>query len=502
MAKRTPSDATGAVARVGMRIRDLALGLRGKRENRVTPWQMPKPLPGVLPSASVAMDADPGLSALYGWAGNSYGGLSPYGGEGIAFFGWPVLSELAQRAEYRRMVSTLAQEMTRKWVRLTASGGDKGDKLARLSAEMKRFRLQDVFRKLAEHDGYFGCAHLLFDTGDQSPAEMSTPLTPTPEKLPRGGLKGIRAVEPVWCYPGQYNATNPLAPDFYKPEFWYVQGRQVHRTRLLTLVSREVPDMLRPAYMFGGISLTQLAKPYVDCWLRTRSSVGDLLESFTVWVLKTNLQGTLSGTSDGEELYQRADLFNNVKSSRGLMVLDKETEELSNVAVSLGGLHELQAQSQEHMASVDGMPLVKLLGITPSGLNATAEPELRSWHERVRSQQEHLFNDPLTRALELLQVHLFGEVDPDIGFEWEPLAEVDESQRATVRKTEADTASVLINAGVISPDEERARLANEEGSAYGHLDLNREIEPPSDDEDGEEDGDEGDEPAPDRSGGR
>ncbi|WP_163360700.1 anti-CBASS protein Acb1 family protein, partial [Klebsiella aerogenes] len=74
-----------------------------------------------------------------------------------------------------------------------------------------------------------------------------------------------------------YNTTNPLAADWYKPALWYVQGRPVHATRLLTFVGREVPDLLKPAYSFGGLSMSQMAKPYVDNWLRTRASVADLI---------------------------------------------------------------------------------------------------------------------------------------------------------------------------------------------------------------------------------
>ena len=64
--------------------------------------------------------------------------------------------------------------------------------------------------------------------------------------------------KPTWSYPGVYNSSDPLAEDFYKPHTWYVFGKEVHRSRFLTLLSREVPDMLKPAYSFGGISMSQL----------------------------------------------------------------------------------------------------------------------------------------------------------------------------------------------------------------------------------------------------
>jgi hypothetical protein len=81
-----------------------------------------------------------------------------------------------------------------------------------------------------------------------------------------------------------------------------------------------------------------------------------------------NGQMMLSGSPEG--LAARVAMFNTLRDNQGTFVLNKATEDFKNVSVSLAGLHELQAQAQEHMASVSRIPLVKLTGISPSGLNA------------------------------------------------------------------------------------------------------------------------------------
>jgi len=53
-------------------------------------------------------------------------------------------------------------------------------------------------------------------------------------------------------------ATTPSEADWYRPSEWFVMGKQIHATRLLTFVGREVPDILKPAYSFGGLSMTQI----------------------------------------------------------------------------------------------------------------------------------------------------------------------------------------------------------------------------------------------------
>ena len=182
-------------------------------------------------------------------------------------------------------------------------------------------------------------------------------------------------VEPIWSYPNTYNSTDPLKADYFAPQTWFVMGRLVHRTRLLTLISAEMPDILKPAYSFRGLSLSQRAQPYVQNWLRTRQSVSDLLHSFSIVVLKTILQSQIADGGDWNSVFSRIDVFNATRDNRGAMVaIDKETEEMDILAVPLGTLDALQAQSQEQMASVSQTPLVKLLGITPSGLKRLKRP--------------------------------------------------------------------------------------------------------------------------------
>ncbi|WP_083973009.1 anti-CBASS protein Acb1 family protein [Caballeronia cordobensis] len=59
--------------------------------------------------------------------------------------------------------------------------------------------------------------------------------------------------------------------------------------------------------------------------------------------------------------------------------------------------------------------------MTPSGLNATSEGELRTFYAWIEAQQEALFIAPLSRLLNVIQLSLFGEIDADIGFSYVPL---------------------------------------------------------------------------------
>lgn len=309
-------------------------------------FTLPKHPDGVLPSGNTGLAMDSAVGAVQSWA-NGFA-LSGYFSEGITFLGYAYLSELAQRPEYRVISETIATEMTRKWIRFTSNDGeDKADKIAELEAEFKRLNVRDIFCRAAEQDGFFGRGHIYIDTGDTDDAdELQKPIGDGWDKLSvtkfsKKPIKALRTVEAVWCYPTNYNSSDPLKDNWYRPDSWYVQAKIVHTTRLITLIGREVPDLLKPTYSFGGLSLSQMCKPYVDNWLETRQSVNDIISMFSVFLLATNLGETLQ--ADGDQLFRRAELFNLVRSNRGLMMIDKDSEDFKNVAAPLSGLDVLQA---------------------------------------------------------------------------------------------------------------------------------------------------------------
>jgi phage-related protein (TIGR01555 family) len=217
--------------------------------------------------------------------------------------------------------------------------------------------------------------------------------------------------------------------------------------------------------------MSQLMESDVYQWLRTRNSVSDLIHNFSVMCLKTDMSAILSGQPDAPTggLFDRAKLFTQTRDNQGLTLLDMQREEMVAVNVPLSGLDELQAQAQEHMAAPSHIPLVKLLGITPTGLNASSEGEIKVFYDFVRACQQTLFADHLNTCLQVMQLHLFGEIDDAIGFEFVGLTAPTVKELAEIRKSDAETAASYIDKGVVSPDEVRARLASDPDSGYDNL---------------------------------
>lgn len=474
-APRAPVPVMDAGVRSDMKVSYDALAtMQASGVKAVETFRLPEPAPGVMPKdIKLAMD-----NAFQPVA--DFAQINAVFNEGIQFMGYPYLAELTQRPEYRRPSEIFAKQMTRKWIELQATGDDdKTEKIAAIESEMKRLNVQAKFREAIEQDGQFGRSHIYIDVGVDfdDEAELKTDLVETKAKVSkRRPIKALKVIEPIWVYPYIYNSTNPLDPWFYKPQAWFVMNRTIHTSRLLTFVSREVPDILKPTYQFGGLSLSQMMKPYVDNWLRTRQSVSDIIHAFTVWVLKTNM-GQVLNAGGAENLFRRLQIFNLGRDNHGVMAIDEATEDFSNISAPIAGLDKLQAQAQEQMASVTGIPLVYLTGITPSGLNASSDGEVRVFEDWCGAQQEG-YTPHISRIINLIQLSLFDEIDPEIGFRWLPLHTQSENDLANARKTDSDTDIAYINAGVLFPSEVRDTLAAEEDSRYSGIDTNVELPEP------------------------
>jgi hypothetical protein len=436
-----------------------------------------------LPFKRPAMAFDDGSTYPYAGYLGGVGGQTVAGqlAFGLYFPGYPYLAELSQRSEYRQPVETTAKEMTREWIKITSKGdGDKSDLIAQIEKAFEQHGVQLLFRKVTEHDGFYGLGMVYIKLRGDEGAIRKLPLAVKEGGIEQGQLEGFNTIEPMWITPITWNSNDPTIPTFYNPEQWVVLGQSVHASRLLKFISREVPDIIKPAYNFGGLSLTQLIDPYVQRWLKTVDSVSRLISNFSIITLATDMATVLQGGDPAayQALLDRLKLFTKNRDNQGIFLHDKDDELLSQVQASLTGLGELQGQALEHMAYPTHQPLIIMTGVSPAGLNATSEGEIEVWHNWVHSMQEQLYRPPLEIILKVVQLDLNGKIDPDITFEFKPLKEVAGSEVAEVRKATMETLVAAVDSGIIDGHEARDHLASDPDSGFNSIDVDKVIEPP------------------------
>lgn len=406
-----------------------------------SPYQPP---PGVVPEgyerpSPLGTDsAASNMTDISSWAMAQTAAQPSWMADGLGFLGYPTLAQMAQRAEFRKPCDVIAREATREWISLSthnpadqAASSIPSDPAARLHAlevEMKRLNIRELLHQQILDSLLYGIGHIWLNMSGtpRTTYGQTLPLPLTPNGVRKGTLAGLKTIEPVWTTPNAYNADSPLQDDYYRPRNWWVQGCLVHRDRLISMVPYGVSDLFKPSFNFGGMSLTQQLRPYVHNFLRTRNSISNITANFSKLVLKTDMGG-LMATGTGEEadpttsITGRASFMQKISEGQDIIVADRQNEDVSIVATPLAGLADLQAQSMEAMASIPGIPLVKLFGITPNGLNASSAGEIRVFYDEIAAFQEAHMRPVLNRLLTLLQLNLWGETDPALEITFNPL---------------------------------------------------------------------------------
>lgn len=431
-----------------------------------------EPLPGVIPkdkeTATFAMDATPyeAINAMY--AGTEYSG----------FRGYPALAAMSQQVEYSNMHNVFADEMTRNWIEVKSrKEGDHDPAIDEMERALEKYDVKRLMHEAVRQDSMFGVAHIFIDTGAIGD-ELSKPLFLDPRKISKGSLKAFRVVDPTWVYPALYNTRRPLQKGFYKPQAWFVMGDTVDESRFMDIVSRPVPDILKPSYNFGGLSLTQLMEDYVTDWRDAKKNVIKILRTLRMRALKTDMDARLQ---EPGQFDKRIKLFTQYQDNFGIWALDTQ-EDLLHMQTSLSDLSNLLSNYQDQLCMPARITNLKLLGNAPAGLNASGDSELATWHETVSGYQDGEMRRPLENIFKLIQLSEFGAINDDIYFEFKPLDEISEKERAEINEIKVRTVTTASDAQLVNSEEGRDALKSIEGAGFEGLDGDYE---PEEDEESE-----------------
>lgn len=460
---------------VGMRINpDIITGLMYERTRMITAdeaWRMyapPRTL-GATEADTVAMDNHLqrcGYHGLIAHAINLGMGLEEIAPQ---FLGYPYLAGLSQNGLIRAGVCTIAEEMTKKWIEIKRGeeSAEDDDRVKTLMSALNDFGIPKLFNEAAEKCDFDGGCLIFIDTGEEDKA-LEEPLHADPALFSGKRIKRFTLVEAINLYPGLYNATDPLAPDYFTPTHWLVLGKRIHRSRLLYFAPNKVNLLLRPAYNFFGIPASQLCLDYVAHFTKTREAAQRLLTKFSLTVFKSDMSAILGG-GGADNFDRRMAYLTQWRDNDMILAIDMEREDVVKLETPISGVTDIVRQSLEFVSMVFRMPVTKFLGISPAGMNATGESDMRNFYDHVESKQEKVLRRPLDKVLDLLQLHLFGEIDPEIKAVFCPLSDEDDSQKAMTQKTKMDTLAVAVQSAIVSEEEARQAIVDDPDSPLNFI---------------------------------
>lgn len=382
-----------------------------------------------------------------------------------SFVGYGALQQIAQNGMIRACVQTVADDITREWITITGDDAEAVEEIQTL--QEKKYHLRTLFHEAATLTGYMGGAFIYVDTGTENP-ELPLRYSNESAELQPGTKLRFVVVDPVNVSPGDYNAIDPLKSDYLKPRYFWVLGTKVHESRLLRLFDNPPPTLLRPAYNFLGIPQAQILWDYVMHWNRCRVYTADLVRKVSLLVFQTSTDDIFN-SPNGVRLFDiRMKALQRYRDNNAVFVCDKEGESVMNVQTSIAGCTDVVRQSLEMIASINRTPAVKLLGISPSGFNATGESDIRNYYDYIRSKQE-LRREAINTCLEAIELVEMGSINSNISFDFNELSKEDEASAAMTAQTRAGALATLAQVQAISAEEMREAVKNEPAMHLGFL---------------------------------
>lgn len=355
-----------------------------------------------------------------------------------------------------RIVDTIPQDMVKNWYKLTAQITP--EQLKEYETTERKTNLQSAILEGLKWGRLFGgAAGLIVIDGQQDMLDQPLDL----RLVVPGSFKGIIICD-RWSgvYPDVGLVQDIDDPDFGLPEYYnfamsetdLANGIRVHHSRVLRFTGRTLPYIERMAENYWGMSEIEHVYNELNKRNNTSDNIAQLVFQANVRTYKMADLGQLLATTDEthqRELYQTLAMQNFLMSNMSLAVMDKD-DDLVSQQYGFGGVSDVYEMFMLDIAGACEIPVTKLYGRSPAGMNATGESDLTNYYNKITQDQEAILRPIIDRLMPIIAMSTWGVIPDDLAFEFEPVGDSTEEQRANLIQQSAAAIVDVFNAGLIS----------------------------------------------------
>lgn len=340
----------------------------------------------------------------------------------------------------RKIVEIPAKDACRRWRAWNASK----EQISAIEAEEKRLAVRGRILQAMILARLFGGAAVYIGTG---PSDPSKPLRP--EEIKRAGIRQLTVLtrrvlsakaldqdidSPYYGQPASYTLTTAA------------QGTvDIHPSRLVRFIGAANPDEeLATNTQFGwGDSVLTAKLDAIKQADATAANVASLIFEKKIDVINIpNFMASMADPQYEAQMLARMRLAMVAKGINGALLLDKEETYTSKSAETTGLDNMIMAFVQLASGAAD-IPMTRLLGQSPGGLNASGDSDMRNYYDHVSEEQE-LCMTPAMAVLDECLIHsALGTRPPEVFYGWSSLWQTSDTERATIGKTNAETIKTL-----------------------------------------------------------
>ena len=378
------------------------------------------------------------------------------------FYGSLLLSDNQLNNAYRntwlakKIVNVPALDALRKWRAWQAEQ----EQITLIEAEERRLGLKQKLLQCKTLARLWGGAVIYI--GDGGPAESEF----DPSTVGKGGLKYLTVMSRREMIAGELDQ-DPTAPSYSWPvEYTISNGRSfatIHPSRLVIQIGNVLPDPWNAigAHIGWGDSVLQSTYTAIQNADSTAANLASLVFEANVDVYKIqDLMEHMSSAAYRGKLIDRFTLANIGKSVSRALITDSD-EEYDRKQIAFAGLPDVIQQFLIIVSGAADIPLTRLLGQSPAGLNSTGEHDLKNYYDMVASIQTLEVQPAISNLDEALIRSALGSRPAELFYTWAPLEQMSEKEEAEIGKMKAETANIFSTTGLFMPEELREVVGNQ-----------------------------------------
>lgn len=354
----------------------------------------------------------------------------------------------------RRIVDVIPADMLKNWITITSGIEPAVEK--KISLALRHTQLIDKLKRGMQWGRLYGGALGIMLVKHQG-NDLTTPLRL--DYIMPGDFAGMLIFD-------RWNGVSPSSelvddvtdPEYSYPKYYTISDPtnggmvQIHHSRCIRFPGNLLPYWEELSELQWGASVIE---PIMDD-LKKRDNVSWNIAQLTFManlrVLKMEDLGQLLSSTDAisqRELYNTIQAQNILMSNMGLQIMDSK-DSMETHQYTFGGLADVYQQFLMDIAGAAEMPVTKLFGRSPAGLNATGESDLQNYYDMIAEKQESYLRPILNKVLPPFIISALGSMPDDFDFDFDPVAEPSDKERAELAKTGTDNVVAAFNAGLIS----------------------------------------------------
>lgn len=257
--------------------------------------------------------------------------------------------------------------------------------------------------------------------------------------------------------------TNPLSPTYGQPTHYLIDTlkngvqMRVHRSRVVVFPGALTTDDVRTQRNGWGISaldvIWEALQRSVTAWQSSGNAVANA--QYVLYKLK-GLSQMLMADGAEDKVRRRSRAMEIAKSMINAVLIDSEDEYIRENP-NFGNLGDMLDRFIVEVSAALDIPVTKLWGRSPAGMNATGESDTEAWYASCDAFREHHLKQRFAQIIGLVLASregpTRGKVPDKWSITWKPLRQMSQIEQADVRLKTAQADAAWVRAQVLLPEE-------------------------------------------------